>query len=1580
QVVVDNILNTLTICLDELDDVFQPILDTVLIHLLPVTKTENPKSNMIAQALLRNTFSRVLQPISQFINNILTGIGPSGGASESDLAEHVLPLVYELHKVKPGMLLYVLPNVATQLQAEDLEVRSRAITALGRLFASQYADYGVEFPRNWRDFLGRFKDVEPQIRSSMVMIGVTILGRKPALRSDLLEALGLRLLDPEWEVRRVAVQALVDLAMSNLDAMPVEFVIAIGERIKDKKHPIRKDAVTGLSQVFAKHISKRWVDTVSQSEESEVEEKRDDNEVSSKGRGGGSKKGKGKDTSVVIPPVPQDLEEKLCWIPGAVVKACALAGDLDLRKRVLQVLDDHIIPRDMSDEGRAAGLAILRHRMDTHARQGLQWILQDKRHIRGDVLRYLDARDKQRQSPKDKDLQKAVDVCLTVILTRAPTPDKKLSLLHRLNDHPDKKVFRLLREVCSVEGNPALTASCRGELVKKLGSKTLLGEYVRTLARRCCVLAVGSQGLRSLISTFQKGIEDHDEGAYLPPLELLETWAIVFPEQIMGQLGPLVAAFQSAQEEGMDKEVLRILKVMAAARMGGDLHRTRVQESEEDEEEHETRTEEEIQGLDSFLKALVQLSSREGTPGQAEEAVHALAALTYRGSQSESQKQGYRHPTGSVAGPGKATVVAAQSAAKVAIRHLVSSRSLSVGNPRLPVSLRALAAFAADFPREFQPHEAKARAFASALVAEGTAWGGEGGDEGAGIGPPPKGENGETKVGESDDEEAPGGQGGSKGRGGVAKKGGGDGKRGKGNQGSSSSLACQTMCASLDLLCNCLLARAMAGKGAGGKGRPEEGEEDLLQAAFWLLKKGGQMAGSEGVVGVAARMERAMLRLAAARCVTRLCMHHTKGKAVLSPKRWHALAWTLLDPVESVRTDFMKEICRGLVTCSGFGGGTRGGGTASGPSTLRFMAFLCLVATETEALRNEARAAVKAAIWRLRQVHEQAATRVAAAAPMANEASRGEEKLAIGAGTDAVALISSMPEYVLPYMVHLLAHHPDFPVDKDDKPRLKNLERCLVFILGPLLGSAKEGAMASYDNLPLLLQMLDTIVCSYEDAVEPGSERIQTTALLAHQVLRGQIRTQNNLQTYRGTIFLPTSLYKPQNGDLKGNRYSQGGLGITPFSPTPSIPVSLASPSQRSPTTNTPLHANSSNSKVMKRGKSKAAVSPPVTSSASPSATSSMSTPQPPQSLDFFNPSASSPIGLPPPQHNSLFSGRAEPHSGSRSRVSPQGAKTGDDSTSGTRPRSAGVGVSPGTSVGWGSPILSVEEGSKNGDNLEEMRSPISSSPLPPTQASSPTSSMASEEGGKAARGPARSAREERLLQRLSKERGVLEDAPMVPSPSGKKNGRAAEAPVLTRKGRKRSVADMDSEGTKRGGITSAADSDERDNNKEASQPEEIDQPSASDKGRGQGQDYSQVKGKDRRRGRLKEGGEEGREEAEGKTAVSSPTKKARRGGRFSASVSTTTQQNSGPDSPSNSDLKVEKGGDDTDNPGKIDPPGAAGPSATTGRTKGKKTPLHGVEQEVEALVTKAGDSQTILTTSASASPAVKVRASRGRG
>ncbi|CAN0565169.1 unnamed protein product [Ectocarpus sp. 12 AP-2014] len=120
QGILELILETLQLCIGELHAMPQPLLDTILIQLLPVTKKENPTSYNLAAELLNVTLAKVQTPISHLVSSMLSGA--RGGAIESELKEHVIPLVFELHKVTPNMLTFILPEVAEQLKAEDVDV------------------------------------------------------------------------------------------------------------------------------------------------------------------------------------------------------------------------------------------------------------------------------------------------------------------------------------------------------------------------------------------------------------------------------------------------------------------------------------------------------------------------------------------------------------------------------------------------------------------------------------------------------------------------------------------------------------------------------------------------------------------------------------------------------------------------------------------------------------------------------------------------------------------------------------------------------------------------------------------------------------------------------------------------------------------------------------------------------------------------------------------------------------------------------------------------------------------------------------------------------------------------------------------------------------------------------------------------------------------------------------------------------------------------------------------------------------------------------------------------------------------
>lgn len=126
-----------------------------------------------------------------------------------------------------------------------------------------------------------------------------------------------------------------------------------------------------------------------------------------------------------------------------------------------------------------------------------------------------------------------------------------------------------------------------------------------------------------------------------------------------------------------------------------------------------------------------------------------------------------------------------------------------------------------------------------------------------------------------------------------------------------------------------------------------------------------------------------------------------------------------------------------------------------GALNLRFMAYFALAATDdNETIFRTAKRCLLETIFRFRATYARESAKLA---------TRGAEGQAI---IEKIAT-TSMPEYVVPYLLHLLSHHPDFPVDATDAPRLDRMKRCIEFMLSALFTSVVGEA----DNLSFLIQV-----------------------------------------------------------------------------------------------------------------------------------------------------------------------------------------------------------------------------------------------------------------------------------------------------------------------------------------------------------------------------------------------------------------------------------------------------------------------------------------------------------------------------
>jgi hypothetical protein len=144
-----------------------------------------------------------------------------------------------------------------------------------------------------------------------------------------------------------------------------------------------------------------------------------------------------------------------------------------------------------------------------------------------------------------------------------------------------------------------------------------------------------------------------------------------------------------------------------------------------------------------------------------------------------------------------------------------------------------------------------------------------------------------------------------------------------------------------------------------------------------------------------------------------------------------------------------------------------------------------------------------------------------------------------------------MPEYAVPYALHLLAHHPDFPDDPSDAPRVKAVEKHLRALLEPLIASL--GAEA--DNVSFLLQMFD-LVMQHDDALGGDAARTLLLCSIGKKCLKKMIKNPENVKPYPGHIYLPVALYRHRGGDgnaqLQQTRRATKRRRTRPRPPAPS--------------------------------------------------------------------------------------------------------------------------------------------------------------------------------------------------------------------------------------------------------------------------------------------------------------------------------------------------------------------------------------------------------------------------------------------
>ncbi|XP_036333195.1 sister chromatid cohesion protein PDS5 homolog B isoform X1 [Rhagoletis pomonella] len=247
--------------------------------------------------------------------------------------------------------------------------------------------------------------------------------------------------------------------------------------------------------------------------------------------------------------------------------------------------------------------------------------------------------------------------------------------------------------------------------------------------------------------------------------------------------------------------------------------------------------------------------------------------------------------------------------------------------------------------------------------------------------------------------------------------------------------------------------------------------------------------------------EKSWLRLSAACAMLKICEQKGVGDQY-NAEQFFNLSQVMCDPVPEVRDMFARKLHKGL-----------GKGLPNKCLPLDFMGYYALVGHETDKRLTEViRNYVEIDVNKRREYLKTLAT-------MSTETKNDAQTAYI------------LPDFMLAFAIPVLAHDPTF-TDYEDRNQLKQVEKCLRFILEPLMAKREAFSYSFYTNLIQMMKNHQDTTPNAED--HAYNFKMWAACDLALYIINSKIGDgSSSANSFSVQIQLPEMYYKPL--DKPGN-------------------------------------------------------------------------------------------------------------------------------------------------------------------------------------------------------------------------------------------------------------------------------------------------------------------------------------------------------------------------------------------------------------------------------------------------------------
>lgn len=521
----------------------------------------------------------------------------------------VYEVVYELHLVSGSLLLTLMPVITQQLRVEDAAERFAATKLLGDLFASRAAKLGVAHAVQFQEWCARCLDAEDEIRAYMCTAGAAVAIAHDELAERVCEHVGPRLQDGAVEARLAATKAVADIATAKLSLVSAQLLSALGDRAADKRADVRREAITGLAQVFATAVTPLWEQHDDYSEQmpallgtADIAAPQDSARADGMGAAlmaAASRTPEAVHTDVQCTRALRALEQlattssevreiagKLWWVPDVVLRSYAHT-EPEVKQRVIQLLDRILLPERLSPLARARGVAQLYASMCMEARSAFALIVKERAVLQRQLRAWLARVQHLRAGSSSAEAMAGLTSDAELLAASrsivaglpaggvASTAQARAELWNELAVVKDRRIYLRVELLANPRARAGDLADKRQDFLQRLGSKSAVSEVARALWRRAAMTTVSVDdmpALALLIGSSARAAQEHGfvsdgaGGGFVALAELCSTLATYCPELWQG-----VGGTQNGENE-VQRPAGALLGAAALTRLASTAH------------------------------------------------------------------------------------------------------------------------------------------------------------------------------------------------------------------------------------------------------------------------------------------------------------------------------------------------------------------------------------------------------------------------------------------------------------------------------------------------------------------------------------------------------------------------------------------------------------------------------------------------------------------------------------------------------------------------------------------------------------------------------------------------------------------------------------------------------------------------------------------------------------------------------------------------------------------------------------------------------------------------------------------------